>query len=93
MQVWYSPNDNESSLLADSILNITKLNLQPDNERLNKPSDDSYYLLYKVQVSSVMVECGFMSNAQENEKLQDDEYQKELAYSIMLGLDEYVAQL
>lgn len=36
MQIWYSPNDNKSPILADSILNITKEFLQPDNKRLNK---------------------------------------------------------
>lgn len=92
MQIWYSPNDSTSSVLADKILEITKQNLQPDNTRLNKPSDDSYYILYNAAVPSVMVECGFMSNPQENGRLQDEEYQKSLAYSIMLGLSEYIAE-
>lgn len=92
MQIWYSPNDPKSPVLADKILELSKRNLQPDNKRLNKPSDDSYYLLYKAKVPSVMVECGFMSNKNENKKLQDKKYQKELAYSIMLGLNEYIAE-
>lgn len=92
MQIWYSPNDNQSPVLADKILNISKMNLQPDNKRLNKPSDDSYYILHKASVPSVMVECGFMSNPEENKKLQDDKYQNELAYSIMLGLNEYITE-
>lgn len=92
MQIWYSPNDSKSSILADKILNISKQNLQPDNKRLNKPSDNSYYILHKAKVPSVMVECGFMSNTEENTKLQNEKYQKELAYSIMLGLDEYIIE-
>ncbi|MDE6156417.1 MAG: N-acetylmuramoyl-L-alanine amidase, partial [Eubacterium sp.] len=60
--------------------------------RLNKRSDSSYYLLYKAKVPSVMVECGFMSNSAENKKLQDDQYQKQLAYSIMLGFSEYLTK-
>lgn len=92
MQVWYSPNDDKSKIIADNILNITKSNLQKDNTRLNKRSDNSYYLLYKAQVPSVMVECGFMSNNEENKKLQDDEYQKKLAYSIMLGFSKYLTE-
>lgn len=89
-QVWYSANTEESKQLADSILNMVKIFLQNDNERLNKQSDDSYYLLYKAEVPSVMVECGFMSNAEENKKLQDTEYQNAMAYSIMLGISEEV---
>ncbi len=90
MQVWYSPNDESSKVLADSILNITKNNMQKDNKRENKKSDDSYYLLYKAKVPSVMVECGFMSNEKENLLLQNDKYQNNLAYSIMLGFSEYI---
>lgn len=92
MQVWYSPNDDKSKIIADNILNITKANLQKDNTRLNKRSDSSYYLLYKAKVPSVMVECGFMSNSSENKKLQDDQYQKQLAYSILLGFSEYLTK-
>ena len=92
MQIWYSPNDSKSPILADKILNITKQNLQPENKRLNKPSDNSYYILYKASVPSVMVECGFMSNIEENKKLQDNTYQNKMAYSIMLGFLEYASK-
>ncbi len=92
MQIWYSPNDDKSKIMADNILEITKSNLQSDNTRLNKKSDSSYYLLYKAQVPSIMVECGFMSNSEENKKLQDNKYQKQLAYSIMLGFSEYITE-
>jgi N-acetylmuramoyl-L-alanine amidase len=89
-QIWYSANNDESKTLADSILENVKLYLQPDNQRLNKESDNSYYLLYKAQVPSVMVECGFMSNKEENDKLKDTDYQCDMAYSIMLGINEEV---
>lgn len=91
-QIWYSPNDNVSKSLADSILNIAKDNLQKDNKRENKVSDNSYYLLYKAKVPSVMVECGFMSNAEENSKLQDNTYQNCMAYSIMLGYSDFISE-
>ena len=47
MQIWFSPNDDKSPILADSILNITKKFLQHDNKRFNKKSDSAYYLLHK----------------------------------------------
>lgn len=86
-QIWYSPNDETSSILADCILKSVKNNIQDqkDNKRENKKSDNSYYLLYKAKVPSVMVECGFMSNIKENNNLQDNNYQNQMAYSIMLG--------
>lgn len=91
-QIWYSPNDDLSKILADDILSITKDFLQKENRRENKKSDNSYYLLYKAQVPSVMVECGFMSNTEENSKLQDDNYQSKMAYSIMLGFCDYLSE-
>ena len=89
-QVWFSPNDEISPTLADKILRSVKENIQPENKRENKESDNSYYILYKAQKPSVMVECGFVSNKNENNKLQDKEYQKDMAYSILAGICEDV---
>lgn len=89
-QVWFSPNDEISPTLADKILKSVKKNIQPENKRENKVSDNSYYILYKAQKPSVMVECGFVSNKNENNKLQDKEYQKDMAYSILAGICEDV---
>lgn len=89
-QVWFSPNDEISPTLADKILRSVKENIQPENKRENKVSDNSYYILYKAQKPSVMVECGFVSNKNENNKLQDKEYQKDMAYSILAGICEDV---
>ena len=60
--------------------------------RFNKKSDSAYYLLHKATVPSVMVECGFMSNTEENSNLQKEIYQNKLAYLIMLGLNEYITE-
>ena len=89
-QVWFSPNDEISPTLADKILRSVKKNIQPENKRENKVSDNSYYILYKAQKPSIMVECGFVSNKNENNKLQDKEYQKDMAYSILAGICEDV---
>ena len=89
-QIWYSPNDEKSPTLADKILNSVKKNIQPENKRINKKSDDSYYILYKAQKPSVMVECGFVSNENENKRLQDKEYQRDMAYSVLAGICEEV---
>lgn len=92
MQVWYAPNVLSSKKLADNILNISKQFLQPDNSRSNRVSDNSYYILYKASVPSVMVECGFMSNVEENNKLKTDKYQKELSYTILMGINQYLVE-
>lgn len=85
-QIWYSANNPESKVLADSVLSNVKELLQPDNKRENKQSDSSYYLLYKASVPSIMIECGFMSNEEENRKLQSEDYQNKIAYSILTGV-------
>ena len=90
MQVWYTANVPSSKKLADNILNNTKMFIQPDNTRSNKQSDDSYYILYKASVPSVMVECGFMSNPQEVSNLESSAYRKRLACTITLGITQYL---
>lgn len=90
MQVWYTANEKSSKFLADSILAYDKQFLQKSNLRENKQSDSSYYILYKAQVPSVMVECGFMSNYDENNLLKDSSYQNKLACVITYGINQYL---
>lgn len=92
MQVWYTANEETSKILADNILDISKSFLQPENQRVNKPSDNSYYILYHATVPSVMAECGFMSNPEENNKLKNDKYQKQLSYTILMGINKYLTE-
>lgn len=92
-QVFYSGNNNESASLAMIIQSNVKEYLQKDNNRLTKMATDDLFLLYQAQRPSVMVECGFMSNPQENKKLQNEEYQSQLAYCIALSVNEYINQL
>ncbi len=89
-QVFYSPNDEQSPLLAEEIQNSIISNIQTDNKREIKPSTKSIYLLYKAQSTAVMVECGFLSNQQEVKKLKDTSYQNQLAFTIMCGLVNYL---
>lgn len=89
-QVFYSPNNPESEELAESIrLSVTSM-LQPDNSRELKKADKNIYLLYNCTNPSVIVECGFISNNEELEKLKTDDYQKQIAFSIYCGCVEYV---
>jgi N-acetylmuramoyl-L-alanine amidase len=90
MQIWYSANTKESKTLADNILLSSQELLDNTNNRTNKQSDNSYYLLFKAKVPSIMIECGFMSNEEENKKLQDNNYQQNLAFAIMLGYNNFL---
>ena len=48
--------------------------------------DDSIYLLHKTTVPAVLVECGFLSNAEEDVKLSTPEYQQKLAEAMAQGV-------
>lgn len=89
-QVFYSPNNENSLKLADSIKFSVKSLLQPDNERLSKPADGNIFLLKNTALPAVIVECGFLSNVEECQKLTDEDYQRDMAFGIAAGfLDFY----
>ena len=88
-QVFYSPNNEKSLLLADAIKFSVKSQLQPDNERLSKPADSSIYLLKNTDNPAVIVECGFLSNKDECERLKNREYQKQMAFAVTTGFMDY----
>lgn len=89
-QVFYSKKITESEKIADSIQHSIVEKLQPDNKREIKPSGTDIYLLYNAVVPAVMVECGFMSNPEEAEKLCDEDYQTQMSDAIVDGLVEYL---
>lgn len=88
-QVFYSKNNSNSKILAEAVRKSVKESLQKDNERETKQADKSIFLLDNATVPAVIVECGFLSNDNEREKLKTDEYQNEMAYAICLGFLEY----
>ena len=66
---------------------------QIDSENTREAKgNDTYYLLKKTEVPTIIVECGFLSNAQEAEKLTDETYQNELANSICDGIIKWLKQ-
>ncbi len=89
-QVFYSPNSEFSKNLADSIQKRIVENIQQNNKRTIKPVGTNIYLLYNCKLPAVMVECGFMSNITESKKLKQFNYQKQVAYSIMCGIQKYL---
>lgn len=91
-QVFYSPSFNESKKLSAHIQDSIKTNLQPSNNRVIKKGDKNVYLLYNARVPSVIVECGFLSNANELKKLKDPTYQKQMAFCIFEGIIKYKLQ-
>lgn len=89
-QVFYHPDDPESKALAKAIQQSLNQTLE-DNNREALPREDTY-LFKNAATTTVIVECGFLSNQEEALHLQDATYQTQLAYAIYLGLQQYIAQ-
>ncbi len=88
-QTFYYANSEQSKLLAEKIQLLLLDEIDGDNTRTAK-SNDSYYLLKKTSSPIVIVECGFLSNSEEAEKLSSDYYQEKLAWAIHLGILQYI---
>ena len=89
LQVYYKGDDKASRDLATSIQTHVRDDLQPSNDRPIKKGEN-IYLLENSKGRAVLIECGFLTNAEECEKLSQKEYQKELSFSIVCGIIEYI---
>ena len=90
LQVYYSKNSPASKLLAEEIQLNGRLLLDASNNRLPKLADGNILLLDRINHPAVLVECGFLSNPKECERLSTDAYQKEVAESICLSIINYL---
>ena len=88
-QVFYYTGSAQGQRLAESIQKQIVENVDPENKRQVK-ANDSYYLLKKTGVPIVIVECGFLSNSAEAEKLCTPEYQQRVAWAIHMGILQYL---
>lgn len=63
----------------------------PENKRQAK-DNQTYYMLKKTKIPTIIVECGFLSNWEEAEKLTDDSYQEKTAQIICDGIMKILQQ-
>ena len=88
-QVFY--NDAPSSAgLAKTVQDALKAALNPRNERQPKSLDVK--LMNETRHPGVLVECGFLSNAAEEQRLRDPNYQRKLAMTLAISLSKWVLQ-
>ena len=88
-QTFYPKGSVESKIMAESIQNSLINILDKGNNRIAKELDDMY-LIKKSKIPSAIVECGFVSNSEEEAKLSTSEYQDKIAWAIYVGLTEYL---
>ena len=88
-QVWYASNE-DSEKLANMVQNYIKETLNDGNKRVAKPAGEAYLILRdKYEGASILVECGFSSNGQEESKLKTDTHQQLIVDGIVKAVDEY----
>lgn len=88
-QVFYYHTSKEGAFLADCIQEHLNETLEIERPRDGK-ENDTYYILKKSSSVTVLVECGFISNYEEAEKLEQEEYQTKAAKAISEGILEYL---
>lgn len=79
-QVFYA-NNASSKAWAEETQELLRLALDPTNRRQCKPAS-SVYLMEQISCPGILVECGFLSNREEEQKLCQDTYQTKLACAI-----------
>ncbi|MGN0805696.1 MAG: N-acetylmuramoyl-L-alanine amidase [Candidatus Coproplasma sp.] len=86
--VFFDKNSQTSNALAQKIQQ--ELNNLPQTIKPNEALYGDYFMLKCTDSPSVIVECGFLSNEEEDKLLNTSQYQKEVAYAIFKGTIEYL---
>ena len=87
-QTFYNAQNADGQKLAVSIQKSLNDAIQKENNRVAK-SIDNIYIVKHVEIPLTIVECGFLSNPDEEKLLLEDEYQNRLAWGIYNGIIDY----
>ncbi len=82
-QAFYQEKDESSQVLASAIQEC--LLTQIDTAR-NEANFGDYYILNQSPCSAVLIECGYLTNPEDETLLLSSDYQQKIAYSITCGL-------
>ena len=85
--VFYEEGSSSSRELANDI----QYRLNALNGGDNAALTGDYYILKCSNAPSVIVECGFLSNAEDEALLCDEQYISELSYAIFSGCISYLS--
>ena len=87
-QCFYKEGNEQSTKLAKSIQDNLNKSMQKENNRVAMKIDN-IYIIKNVEIPTSIVECGFLSNPEEEKQLLDDSYQNRLAWGIYSGIINY----
>jgi N-acetylmuramoyl-L-alanine amidase len=88
-QVFFRAGSDSGEALANSIQN--ELNDMADGVKKTTPLVGDYYMLNCTEYTSVICECGFLSNAADEALLITDEYREKVAYAVYKGIISYLS--
>ena len=88
-QTFYQKGSTEGKRLAELIQEELRDNIENKNHRVAK-SIDTIFLLKDKVIPGALVECGFLSNPEEEKLLQEDKYQDKIAWSIFVGIARFL---
>jgi N-acetylmuramoyl-L-alanine amidase len=91
-QVFYYSRSEEGKRLAEAIQYEIKDFVDTSNRREVKPNDE-YYILKHTSIPAVIIECGFLTSADERNALINDEYQEKMAWAIYMGIIRFFGEL
>ncbi len=86
-QVFYAQEEH-SRLLAEKLQSAFIQTLNPTSKRKSKPSD-GIYLMQNITHPGILIECGFLTNPQEEALLRDSNYQKKIVCVIASTISGY----
>lgn len=87
-QTFYKNNNEQGKKLATCIQNNLNNSINKENNRVPLKIDN-VYLIKHIEIPATIVECGFLSNMEEERQLQQDDYQDRLAWGIYNGIMDY----
>jgi len=88
-QTFYPPKSVEGQKLATSIQKSLRENVDPTNTRSALEKKEQIIILKNYKTPTVIVECGFLSNPEEERKLQTEEHLNKIAFAIKEGIKNY----
>jgi N-acetylmuramoyl-L-alanine amidase len=81
-------------MLAKIVQDNLKVDLNNNNKRVEKPANNSYKILTcNDNNTSILIECGFLSNYEEEQKILNEDYQQKIVESITKSINEYNKKL
>jgi len=87
-QVFFFNESDNSQKLATHVQDRIREFVDSGN-KFSPKANSNYYVLKQTEMPAVLVECGFLTNYNERQRLNNEEYQEKMAWGIYLGIVDY----